>query len=648
MPNVSAGSLWLKEYYKLEKYTLTHNSYIGSNDSIELTSKGNIEQVYGPKYTTKEDTPSLHLEFSLKYDDLNLDFLRAVFENMSAKDITAFIEESPSGRYARKIGFLYEFLTGNELEITKIVTGNYVDLLEADKYITGNKVKNSRWRINDNLLGKALYCPIVRKTRKLNELLNQNIAQKIEQLKKEFPDDIFQRATNYLYNKETRSSYEIEKEQPSPDRMQKFIALLMKAGIEKTSELLNEDRLVKLQNAIVDPRYVATAFRNFQNYVGESSNNFNEIIHYICPPPTILASLMEGLKDAAEKTAGIYPEIRAAIVAFGFVFIHPFEDGNGRLHRFLIHDILVYDGIVPQGIIIPVSAHMLNNIRDYDKILESYSKPLMQRIKYTKEENEEIKVTNNGEVEGYFRYPDLTEHCIYLAETIHATLKEDMPNELVFIQRYDEVKKALQNIVDMPDKDINLVITFLHQNKGVFPKRRREQFPKLKDHEIHKMQSAYREIFELPEIAEKPDTSLPSVTNDLAMVFTTSQKEKQFTLENKASYIEIKKIVLTPLFEWKRPDEWSRIPGKNDLYVQIICSNNSGAVLTSAPYSIMPDPFQYQPVFLINPPINIPNSIVDKTAFKSDYPIQVTIQLLSSTERIDFDVILIYDESNVS
>ncbi len=27
----------------------------------------------------------------------------------------------------------------------------------------------------------------------------------------------------------------------------------------------------------------------------------------------------------------------AAAAAFGFVFIHPFEDGNGRIHRFLIH-----------------------------------------------------------------------------------------------------------------------------------------------------------------------------------------------------------------------------------------------------------------------------------------------------------------------
>ena len=501
MPIKSAGSLWLKEHYHLERYSLTHNSYIGNNDSIELTAKGTIEQVYGAKYAPRDDTPLLHLEFSLKYDDLSLDFLKALFEKLPVDDIVDFIEASPSGKYARKIGFLYEFLTGKQLELTKLITGNYTDLLEGDRYITGNTVKNGRWRINNNLLGTASFCPIVRKTRILNELLNQNIPQKIEQLKNGFPPDIFRRATNYLYNKETRSSYEIEKEQPSPDRMEKFVALLIKAGTEQTVQLLDEPRLIQLQNSIVDPRFAAVAFRDFQNFIGQSLPDYQEMIHYICPPPIILGTLMNGLKETAEKTTGIYPEIRAAIIAFGFVFIHSFEDGNGRLHRFLIHDILVHDGIVPQGLIIPVSAHMLNNIKDYDNILENYSKPLMQRIKYNKKDGGEIEVTNGNEVESYFRYPDLTDHCIYLAETIHATLKEDMPNELVFIQKYDEVKKALQRIVDMPDKEINHMIMFLHQNKGIFPKRRREHFAKLTDDEINQMQAAFREIFELGEVS---------------------------------------------------------------------------------------------------------------------------------------------------
>ena len=492
----SAGNQWLKEHYNLAAFTLTHSSYIGNVGSIDLTAKGNVEQVYAARYAPIVDTPILHLEFAFKYDDLSLDFLKAVFGNIPLEDLVAYIESAPSSRYTRRIGYLYEFLTGYHLALSKPITGNYIDLLEAEKYITGNIVKNTRWHINDNLLGTPSFCPVVRKTRVLSSLLDHSIPNDIEQLKQSVSETTFRRAVNYLYNKETRSSYEIEGEKFSPDRMEKFINLLMIAGKEPIVQLLEEDRLVQLQNAIVDPRFAAASFRDFQNYIGQSLHG-QQIIHYIAPPPALVTSLMTGLKETASKTAGIYPEIRAAIIAFGFVFIHPFEDGNGRLHRFIIHDVLVHDGLVPDGLIIPVSAHMLNNIRDYDAILERYSKPLMQQIKYEATDAGEIKITNKEIVEGYFRYPDLTEHCIYLTQTIHATLKQDMPDELLFIQRYDEDKKAIQNIVDMPDKSLNMMIAYLHQNKGTFPKRRRELFAKLTDEEIAGMQAAFREIFEI-------------------------------------------------------------------------------------------------------------------------------------------------------
>jgi hypothetical protein len=493
----SVGSQWLKEYYNLSQYTLTHSSYIGSNASVELSSKGNVEQVYGRKYDVASENPLHHIEFLLKYDDLNLDFLKTVFDKISKAQIEVYIKESPASKYARKIGFLYEFLIGSEINLSRSVSGNYADLLDDEKYITGKILKSTRWRINNNLLGTSEYCPIIRRTGELNKLLSKNIRDDIQNLKEIFPQDIFRRTISYLYNKETKSSFEIEKEIPSADRMEKFIALLVKAGTEGIDEMLDKSRLIKLQNAIVDSRYAAGDVRNFQNYVGESLPDFRENIHYICPPPQILSTLMNGLHETAIKTQGIYPEIRATLISFGFVFIHPFEDGNGRLHRFLIHDVLVQDGIVPQGLIIPVSAHMLNHIKEYDDILEKYSRPLMQRIKYDKNNNGEILVTNADAIEGYFRYPDLTPHCIYLINTIHATIKEDMPKEMLFIQRYDEAKKEIQHIVDMPDKLINLMLAFLHQNRGVFPKRRRDFFKELTEDEIQKMEVAYKKVYEL-------------------------------------------------------------------------------------------------------------------------------------------------------
>lgn len=495
MPNLPAGNEWLKARFELNNYSFTHGSYIGGYDSIELTSHGNVEQVYRTRYAP-EETSLAHIEFALKYDDLNLDFLSAVFAYIDMDEIVTFISTTPSGRYARAIGFLYEWLTGQKLVLEKPISGNYIDLLDVDRYVTGNTVKNSRWRINNNMLGSPAFCPMIRRTKKLNELLEQNVAEQIDGLKKEFPEDIFRRAISYLYSKETQSSYAIEQETPSPDRMERFIALLQEAGDQPAESILTRAALAALQSAIVDKRFAARDFRNFQNYVGQSLSNYKTRVHYICPPPDMVNSLMEGLQSSAAKTAGINPIVRAAMLAFGFVFIHPFEDGNGRLHRFLIHDVLSHDGLVPKGIIIPVSGHMLNHKRAYDQVLETYSRPLMQRIKYQMSAGGEVTIEHPEEVINYFRYPDLTAHAVYLAETIHETLKEDMPDELQFLLRYEEAKREIQKIVDMPDKDINWMIIFLHQNKGLFPKRRRDQFPKLTDEEIARMQEAYVHVYE--------------------------------------------------------------------------------------------------------------------------------------------------------
>ncbi len=497
MALIPLGFQWLKEHFHLDNHILTHCSFLGNRGSIEMTSKGNVEQVYGPGYATKNNTPLEHLEFGIKYDDLNLDFLLSVFRKLSRKEVEEHIQKFPSGKYNRKIGFLFDLLTGTDLKIEQPVTANYVDILDLEKYIVGSVVKNNKWRINNNLLGNHQFCPIVRKTHRLSGLLEINIEDNIRKIRREYPEDIFTRVIRYLYNKETRSSYEIEKEQPSPDRMDKFITLLMKAGSEDQATMLSKQKLIDLQNAIVDPRYAAKDFRDFQNYVGELLPNYQELIHYICPPPSLVYSLMNGLQECWLKSDAAATSIRAAVISFGFVFIHPFEDGNGRLHRFLIHDILVQGGMVPHGQIVPVSAHMLGNLKDYDDVLERYSAPLMFRAKYDKNQSGEISMTNLADVEGYYRYPDLTNQCVYLLETIHATIMEDMPAEFSFLQRYDEAKKALQNIVDMPDKDINLMLIFLHQNKGEFPKRRRSQFSKLTDEEILHMQQVYKEIFEL-------------------------------------------------------------------------------------------------------------------------------------------------------
>ncbi|MDY0027310.1 MAG: hypothetical protein RBS33_15070, partial [Lentimicrobium sp.] len=248
MSHQAAGFQWLKDHFSLQ-CRLTHRSYIGSIKKTEVSSDGCIIETYGPKYAPSKDTAYHHLEFGLKYDNLSLDFLLAVFKCADQQELMAFIKNNPGGRYARRIGFIYEWLTGQYLNMESDFSGNYVDLIDGKKYVTGSILKNSRWRINDNLLGGPEFCPVVRKNIDLSALLSIDFHAKLKELKEEYSPEIFNRAAQYLYRKETRSSFEIEKENPTPDRINRFIELLYNAGKIPANEVLTEKNLTLLQNA---------------------------------------------------------------------------------------------------------------------------------------------------------------------------------------------------------------------------------------------------------------------------------------------------------------------------------------------------------------------------------------------------------------
>ncbi|MDZ7769500.1 MAG: Fic family protein [Woeseiaceae bacterium] len=52
------------------------------------------------------------------------------------------------------------------------------------------------------------------------------------------------------------------------------------------------------------------------------------------PRPADVPRLMRGLLDMTTRNPEMDAVVFAASVAFGFVFVHPFMDGNGRIHRY--------------------------------------------------------------------------------------------------------------------------------------------------------------------------------------------------------------------------------------------------------------------------------------------------------------------------
>ncbi len=493
--NRPAGYAFLLEKYKLDTIPNWHSSQVGPTGArSEIIQDGLVETTYPRSYWPGEGDED-HLEFALKYDGINLATLARIFEVIDAISLRNWIASKPTGKYARKIWFLYEYLTGNQLPLPDLTQGNYIELLEKNKYYTAKWLSGpeaiQRQRINNNLPGTPKFCPIVRRTEKLVEMEHIDIAQRCREIVTSYPPELLKRALSYLYGKETRSSFEIEHIKPDSTRTDKFIALLETA---ESRDFFEKALLIEIQNSIVDPRYCNTDYRRNQNYVGQTVTPYQEKIHYISPKPENLTGLMNGLISTHHKLkrqTGIPAVVHAAIIAYGFVFLHPFEDGNGRIHRFLIHNILAQRGLVPEGLMLPVSAAMLSNRILYDRSLEAFSAPLLKLIDYKLDESAEMTVFSQTEI--CYRYIDMTAQVEALYEFVIKTVDEELKKELDFLVGYDRTKKALQEIVDMPDRQIDLFIRLCLQNSGRISATKRESiFNALSNEEIERMEAAVR------------------------------------------------------------------------------------------------------------------------------------------------------------
>jgi Fic family protein len=184
------------------------------------------------------------------------------------------------------------------------------------------------------------------------------------------------------------------------------------------------------------------------------------------------------------------PVVAAAAVAFGFVYIHPLEDGNGRLHRWLIHHVLARAGYNPPGIIFPVSAAILREIDAYRRVLESYSEPLLPLIEWRATDTGNVEVLND--TADYYRYFDATEHAEFLYHCVRETVERDLPAEVSYLEAYDRFVRGVQEMVDMPASTVDLLHRFLRQNSGRLSQRARtREFAALTDEEIARVEQLY-------------------------------------------------------------------------------------------------------------------------------------------------------------
>jgi len=456
-----------------------------------------IKEDGGWRIMTPRHTPAPtlegHLTFALKYEGLDLTVLQRLFATTGPGPIEDIIRTKPTGGYARRIWFLYEWLTGTTLDVPDATAGRYVPVLDPDRQYAAAEKNAPRYRVRNNLPGTPEFCPLVFRTEALDRFIELNLKERAKTLIADVPRDILARTAAFLLLKDSRASYAIEGERPPQDRIQRWGRAIGEAGRQP----LDRDELLRLQEIVIgDSRFVELGFRTEGGFVGEHDRATRlPLPDHISARPEDLDTLVSGM-IAFDSGSGrsLDPVIAAAILAFGFVYIHPFEDGNGRIHRYLIHHVLAERGFNPPGIVFPISATILERIEAYRAVLEDYSKRLLPLIEWENTDRQNVRVLND--TGDFYRYFDATPHTEFLYSCVRETIEQDLPNETAFLKSYDTFRSRIGGLVDMPDRTIDLLFRFLHQNDGKLSNRARErEFRALTDEEVAAVESIYKHAF---------------------------------------------------------------------------------------------------------------------------------------------------------
>lgn len=434
-----------------------------------------------------------HLTFALKYEGLDLAVLKRLFSIIGPDEVEALVHARPTGSYARRVWFLYEWLTGQRLDLPDAEAGTYVPVVDPDRQwaIDGETVR--RHRVRDNLPGTPAFCPLVFRTRLLDEFIAMDLSKRARAAVADVPRDLLARTAAFLLLKDSKSSYAIEGENVAQDRVQRWGRAIGEAGRRP----LDLDELLRLQRIVIgDARFVRLGLRREGGFVGEHDRDSGTPLPgHISARPDDLPYLIDGMIAFDRRPARrLDAVIAAAVLAFGFVYAHPFADGNGRLHRYLIHHVLTQRGFNPPGVAFPVSAAILERIDDYRDVLEGHARRLLPAIEWEPAADGNVSVLND--TGDFYRFFDATPHAEFLYACVRKTIEEDLPNETAFLRRYDEFRTRLDTIVDMPDRAINLLFRFLHQNRGKLSERARgHEFKALTEAELHQIERIYDEVF---------------------------------------------------------------------------------------------------------------------------------------------------------
>ncbi len=498
-----AGFAALIEQYHLSVVLPPMLAAIGERHTKSSTDTW---QILTPRHAPL-DSLSGHLTFALKWEGVQLGVFAALFQIVKEAEIEQIIAETPTGAYARRLWFLYEWLTGRTLALPDMGKVKAVPVIDPElQFALAKGSTVTRQKVINNLPGTSAFCPLVRRTPKLDRYVAAQLPKRASEISGHTHPDLLARAAAFMLLADSKASFAIEGEHPPAQRIARWGQAIAEAGQVQ----LSREELERLQRIVIgDARFVPLGLRTEGGFVGERDRSTGEPLpDHVSARSEDLPALVEGMVafDDRSSGGGSDPVIAAAVLAFGFVYIHPFVDGNGRLHRWFIHHVLARGGFNPPGVIFPISAAILRRLDLYRQVLESYSRPLLKVIDWAPKMDGNVEVRN--ETADFYRFFDATAHAEFLFDRVAETVEEDLPREVQYLKTYDAFVSRIEVFFDMPKGTLDLLWRFLQQNNGKLSKRARErEFSKLTDGETSAIEEVFAEVW---GATSNPETAFSS------------------------------------------------------------------------------------------------------------------------------------------
>jgi hypothetical protein len=230
----------------------------------------------------------------------------------------------------------------------------------------------------------------------------------------------------------------------------------------------------------------------------------------VCARSVDVRPLMEALCEADSLAlTGLHPIAHAAAAGYGFVFVHPFEDGNGRTHRWLLQRIIARLRLgLGTPWVPPISVAFHERQDEYIACLQTHGRPALACTDWETDGRNNVRILND--TRDLYAYWDATPQAEHLSASLRRAIGELVPAAARKLRAGSEIDAEIDAALPgIPGKDRVKLVNYLANGNGTLGRKRRKELGHLEAAGMERVARAFRRIHRLPEPTESAAAKLP-------------------------------------------------------------------------------------------------------------------------------------------